>query len=245
MKSITKILLAAVLLTGTGYTYAKPAAATASAANDQQDRHLSGFNAINIAGSVDVYIVQGTSESVRVEAPKEYLDRIITEVDGGVLKIHDKHNSGWSWGNWGNHKKVAVYVTVKNVNEIGITGSADIFFKEGINANSLKLWVSGSGDVSGRIEVKTLDCAISGSGDMKLSGHAHDSNVSVSGSGDFEARGLATVSTAVHVSGSGDASINASDNVNASVSGSGDVTYTGGAQHVSKSKSGSGDISRG
>ncbi|MGZ3820533.1 MAG: GIN domain-containing protein, partial [Mucilaginibacter sp.] len=46
------------------------------------------------------------------------------------------------------------------------------------------------------------------------------------------------------VTGSGDASVNASSKVDASVSGSGDIKYTGGAKNVSSSKSGSGDIER-
>jgi hypothetical protein len=237
MKLLTKVLLFAALIMGAGHTYAKPADQT-------QDRHLSGFNAVDVAGSFDVYIVQGSSESVKVEAPTEVINKIVTEVEGGTLKIHDKHNSGWNWGNWfsSGHHKVAVYVTVKDIHEIGVTGSGDAFFKDGIHADNLRIRVSGSGDVWGKVEAKTLDCSISGSGDMKLSGRAESQNVSVSGSGDYEARGLATVNTVVHVSGSGDASINASSNIDASVSGSGDISYTGGAQHVMKSKSGSGDI---
>jgi hypothetical protein len=245
MKSIPKILLAAALLTGANYTFAKPhTVAKVRADNTTQDRHLTGFNAVNASGSFDVYIVQNGTESVKVEAPSDVIDHIVTEVDGGTLKIHDKNNSNWSWHSLVGHKKVAIYVTVKDINSIGITGSGDVFFKEGIKTSSLKIRVSGSGDVVGKVDVKSLECGISGTGDMKLSGHAETSSVQVSGSGDFTAKDLVTVNTSVHVSGSGDASINASDSVNASVSGSGDVSYTGGAQHIIKSKSGSGDISR-
>jgi len=247
MKSINTILLGAVLLSGATYTYAKTAAIVkvgdTPAANDVQDRHLSGFNAVDVEGSVDVYIVQGQTESVRVEAPAEMMDHIITEVNGSTLRIHDKNSSGWHWGGWSTHKKVAVYVSIREVHEIGITGSGDVYFKEGISAPSLRIRVSGSGDVLGKVETKNLDCSISGSGDMKLVGHADQQNVNVSGSGDYSARGLTTQNTAVRVSGSGDANVNVSGNLEAAVSGSGDVSYTGGAQHVMKSKSGSGDIS--
>jgi len=244
MKSLSKFLLAAVLLAGTGYTYATPAAMVkASSKRDVQDRHLSGFHAIEISGSYDVYITQGSSESVKVEAPADIMDHVITEVEDGVLKVHNKNESGWNWGGWNGHKKIAVYVTATSLNKLDVSGSGDAFFKDGLTAGDMKIKVSGSGDVSGKLDVKTLDCSISGSGDMKLSGHAESANVSVSGSGDYEAKGLATVNTAVHVSGSGDAGVNVSTNLEASVSGSGDVSYTGGAHNVVKSKSGSGDIS--
>lgn len=243
MKSLTKTLLVAALIISAGYTYAKPVKIVkTNAYYDTQDRHLSGFNAVDVEGSFDVYITQGSTESVIVDAPPDIMDHIVTEVTDGTLRIKDKRRNAWG-SSWSNHKKVTVRVTVRDVNAIGITGSGDVYFKDGIKAEKLKIKVSGSGDAAGKIEVKTLDCSVSGSGNIKISGHADDSNVSVSGSGDYSGRGLPTTNTTVQVSGSGNASINASSSITASVSGSGDVNYTGGAQHVIKSRSGSGDIS--
>ena len=239
------LLLAALLLSGSAYTFANPRAAAKISASRIEDRHLSGFNAVSVSNSADVYIKQGATESVKVEAPDDIIGHIITEVDGGVLKIHNKHDNDFHWGDlFGHHQRIIVYVTVKDVNSISVSGSGDVFFKEGITTNSLKLKVSGSGDLVGKIDVKALETGISGSGNVKLSGRADDSRISVSGSGDYSARGLITVNTAVHVSGSGDAEINASNKVDASVSGSGDIRYGGGAKNVSSSKSGSGEIGR-
>lgn len=244
MKSLTKLLLLAALATGTAdYTYAAPVTIVKTLQQTTQDRHLSGFRAIDLAGSFDVYITQGSTESVKVEAPANVIDRIITEVQDGVLKIHSKKDSNWN--NWGfGNRKMVIYVTAKDLNGVSVTGSGDIFFKEGISTNSLKLSVTGSGDMVGKINVKKLESRISGSGDMSLSGRADESSVSVVGSGDFKARDLVTVNTAVRVAGSGDATVNASNKVDASVSGSGDIHYTGGAKNISSSKAGSGDISR-
>ncbi len=244
MKSLPKILLAAALLSGAGYTYALPQPVAKIAFSDIVDRHLSGFEAVDVGGSFDVRITQGSTESVRVEAPADMMSHIITEVSNGVLKIYNKHEN-WNWGNlWGGHKKILVYVTIKNVNAVTVSGSGDVSFRDGLKANSLKIRVSGSGDVNGMVEVKTIECNISGSGDMKLAGRAESSAVSVSGSGDYSARDLATATTSVRVSGSGDAEVNASERLDAAVHGSGDVHYTGGVKNVSSSKTGSGDISR-
>jgi hypothetical protein len=206
-----------------------------------EDRHLSGFSAVSLGGSYDVYIVQGNTESVKVEAPDAELDRIITEVDNGVLKIYSKKS--WSNWNWGSSKKVAVYVSIRTVNSISVSGSGNMYFKEGLKAPSLKLRVSGSGDLLGKLNTKTLEATVSGSGDIKISGAADNVTVGVSGSGDYTARDLATASTSIRVSGSGDATINASQKIDASVSGSGDIRYTGGAQ-VTSSTHGSGSIHR-
>jgi hypothetical protein len=244
MKSLTKILLVAALVTSAGYTYAKPVKTIKTKAYyDTQDRHLSGFNGVSVEGSFDVYISQGSTESVIVDAPADQIDHVVTEVRDGSLIIKDKHKNGWG-NNWtGNHKKVVVHVTVRDINAIGISGSGDVYFRDGIRAEKLDIAVSGSGDAAGKIEVRKLDISVSGSGNIKINGHANDSNISVSGSGNYSGKELPTVNTNVEVSGSGNASINASSTIAAGVSGSGDVRYTGGAQHVIKSKSGSGDIS--
>jgi hypothetical protein len=244
MKSISKILLAALLLGSAAYAYAGAHPSAKIFTANTEDRHLSGFNAVSVEGPFDVYITQGNTESVKVEAPADVIGRILTEVKGGVLRVYSKREN-WHWGNWwGNHKKMAVYVTAKDLNSIHLSGSGDVFFKQGITTNSLKLSIVGSGDVTGSVNVKVLESSISGSGDMRLSGRADNSTVRVVGSGDFRARDLVTVNTAVHISGSGDASINASNKIDASVSGSGDIHYTGAAKNISSSKSGSGDISR-
>ncbi len=245
MRSLAKILFAALFLAAIAPSYAKSyPVATAITASEIVDRHLSGFNAVNVAGPYDVFIKQGAVESVKVEAPSDMMDRILTEVNNGVLKIYSRH-SNWNWGfSWGHHRKTIVYVVVKELNSINLSGSGNVSFKDGVTASALKLKITGSGDISGRVETKALESSISGSGDMRLSGHAGNSTVSVVGSGDFNARNLLTVSSSVRVSGSGDAYVNASDRVDASVVGSGDVHYSGAVKTINSKKSGSGDISR-
>ena len=244
MNTLSKLLVPALLLGTPVVTFAGLNPVIIISPADIVDRHLSGFNAVELGGSYDVYITQGSTESVKVEAPSDIMNHIITEVSGGVLKIYNKHD-GWNWGSWwGNHKKIAIYVSARELNAVSIAGSGDIFFKAGITANSLKLRINGSGDMLGKVNVKKLESSISGSGDMKLSGSAESSTVSVVGSGDFTARNLLTVNSAVRVSGSGDAEVNASDKVDAAIVGSGDIRYTGSVKNVSSSKTGSGDISR-
>src|ERR1700733_6299282 len=103
MKYIAKFLLAVLFVTGAANTFAKPVSIVKISTSETVDRHLSGFNAINVAGPFDVVITQGSNESVKVEAPHDVMDRILTEVNNGVLKIYSKHDT-FNWGNWwGNH----------------------------------------------------------------------------------------------------------------------------------------------
>jgi hypothetical protein len=233
---LTKFFVAALLLTVACNTFAKTNVSMAT-----EDRHITGFHAVDVAGSFDVYITQGTTESVKVEAPSDILKNILTDVKNGTLVIHTKDH--FSFHNIFGNKKMVVYVTIKNCNSIALTGSGDVYFKDGIAANDLRLSITGSGDVSGKVTAKNLSSSITGSGDLRVSGRADNSKVDVTGSGDFSGRDLTTNTTVVFVGGSGDASVYATSTLKASVSGSGDVHYGGNPHNVSKSKSGSGDIS--
>lgn len=227
---LIRILIVLVLVAGTTQTFAKSI----------EDRHLTGFHAVNVSGSFDVIITQGPTESVKVEAPADVIREVLTDVKGGTLNIHNKDHV--SWGNIFGNKKIVVYVSIKDVTGISLTGSGDVSFKGGINANSLRIQLTGSGDLGGRINAKYLEGSVTGSGDVKLSGHADDQKVNVTGSGDYTAGDLSTINTMVSVGGSGDASVNASESLKASVTGSGDIHYSGHPKNVAKSKTGSGDI---
>lgn len=245
MKSLTTVLLIASLAAGSISTSIS-APIKVSVAGDRteiQDRHLSGFSSIEASGSFDVFITQGSTESVKVEAEHDDLDKIVTEVKNGVLRIDNKRSKGGMSWDWGNRKRV-VRVVVRNLNAVSVNGSGDVAFNEGLRTQSLSLMVRGAGDVEGRIEADNLECGLSGSGDVALSGRANNLSLKVSGSGDCDARKLETVNASVRLSGSGDATVNASQRVDAKLSGSGDIRYTGTAKQISTSKSGSGDISR-
>ncbi|RVT98194.1 DUF2807 domain-containing protein [Mucilaginibacter limnophilus] len=241
MKSLTKLMLAVVLTIGSAVTaVANTAVAIVKPAYNTEDRHLSGFNAVEVAGSFDVIIMQSSTESVKVDAPANVLKRIVTEVKGGVLKIYTQKGD---W-NWDGDDHVVVHVSAKSLNSIALAGSGDVKFDGGIKGTSLALKLSGSGDVSGKVDVTNLETSIVGSGDIKVTGRAQNSVVKVAGSGDFTGTNLITTNTTVNVVGSGDARVNASQKVNAAIAGSGDVYYTGGATNISSSTSGSGDISK-
>lgn len=242
MKSTLKLFFLAFLLSATGkITFAASVKISPSRSMEVQDRKVAGFHAVVSSGSFDVIVKQGNSESVKVEADADVINEIITEVRNGTLLIHSKNTH--NWGNFWNNRKIVIYVVAKDLNSIGLSGSGDLRIENEFNTNNLELRLSGSGDFEGKINVKNLEAAISGSGDFNIGGKADESTISISGSGDFDGGSLITKSTAIRVSGSGDATIYASEKVEASVNGSGDVHYRGHPKSVSKVAHGSGDIS--
>jgi hypothetical protein len=251
MKLISKLLLSAAFLVAGKAGFAQSPGEIHEATYTITTRNLQGFSSIRLQGPFNVYIRQGNEESVKLDAPEEILGRIITEVYGGELNIHNAHDywgdgfKSWygqkSW--WSTHKRVSVYITVKNLERLSVSGSGGVFFSGGLTAASLHLRLVGSGKMEGKVDVKKLLATMSGSGHITLAGTAGSSTVHISGSGNFAGRDLVTVSSAVHVSGSGHAEVNATENIDAALSGSAHVSYTGTAK-LSTSKSGSGGVSR-
>ena len=62
-----------------------------------KERTISGhFDQIEVSRGMDVYLAQGQTESVKVQADENLHDIIITKVDGNTLKIYVDKNIGRS-----------------------------------------------------------------------------------------------------------------------------------------------------
>jgi hypothetical protein len=198
--------------------------------------NVADFKGFGLAFSGNVYVQQGSKQSVTVEGQQNIIDNIVTVVENGYWKIRfDKNVS--------NYDKLNVYITVPTLNAANLSGSGNIkgqnTFKD---LGDLEVHLSGSGNINLSFEGQKVDTKVSGSGDIALSGKATAINLAISGSGDIYAKDLAVDSAQVQISGSGDANVNAKNDLNVRVSGSGDVFYRGRPRLNSK-VSGSGEVS--
>jgi putative autotransporter adhesin-like protein len=80
---------------------------------------------------------------------------------------------------------------------------------------------------------------MSGSATITAAGTADDQDLNISGSGRYQAEQLRSKSVKINMSGSGTASVHASDMLDVHMSGSGTLTYTGDPKRVTQDISGS------
>jgi len=197
---------------------------------------LPTIHSVCLGFSGDVYIKQGRSQSISIEAQQNIMDNITMDVRGGKWKINFDENVKQC-------ENVKVYITMTDLEELCLTGSGMIKGENHFaNLDDVELGVSGSGDIILSMDSDRVDLGISGSGGIDLSGTANALDVGVSGSGDVEAFDFITADCEVSISGSGDIEVNATQSLVVSVSGSGDVEYKGNPASVKSSSSGSGDI---
>jgi Putative auto-transporter adhesin, head GIN domain len=184
-----------------------------------ETRNLAAFTKIANAGSWDIDLKEGDSESVYIQAKNTKLSEIITEVVDGTLKIYKKQVGMYKYNE---NSRVKLVVTYRNLKVISCSGSGDMYARSPIKTPNLTIAMAGSGDFEGEMQTDNLDLNISGSGDFTLSGEAKQQYINISGSGDVNGKKLRGDTAKVNVSGSGDV-ILAVKNIQSNISGSGEV----------------------
>jgi hypothetical protein len=204
-----------------------------------QQRNISNFNALEVSGSIDVYVTQGAEYAVKVEAEENLMDYIIVEKDGDALDVHFKDNHSIT-----SHSPVKVYVTAPSYSHLAVSGSGDIISQTKItHSNKLDIDIAGSGDIRVEVDAPAVSAEIGGSGSIFLKGTTRDFSAEIAGSGELKAYDLLSENMDIDIAGSGDAEVYASKKLDISVAGAGNVNYKGNPT-VSQSIAGSGNIKK-
>jgi hypothetical protein len=220
-----------------------------------EERIISGFTSVELDIDATLFVTQGSDYSVKVEAQENLMDAIKTEVVGSELRIKEKHCIN-------KHDPIKIYVTMPHIENLTLGGSGSIitasrieatYFhaevagsgmfigSDSIIADYCKTTIAGSGNLSlfGRFGNMTTE--ISGSGNINLKGVGNDNDIEIDGSGDVHAFDLPVKTCSINISGSGNAEVNVSEQLDVNISGSGDVFYYG-SPIVSVNTSGSGSV---
>lgn len=125
--------------------------------------------------------------------------------------------------------------------ESDVSGSGNIELSG--KCKSFNSDVSGSGKVVMSLTASgDADFGVSGSGKIEASGSASRVKASISGSGKVSASNLETNSCEVRITGSGDVEINVKNELDANITGSGNVRYKGNPSKINSHSSGSGHV---
>jgi len=174
---------------------------------------LTGFDGIDVSGVYDVEIEVGESYSIRLEGREREMEYARVEVDGNRLELGQKKRKK----RWGNRKSIQAWITLPALNELGVSGVADVN-AQNIQSQSFKLRTSGVADVN-------------------LSGECGFIKANLSGVSDVDGKELICKDGDVNLSGVSDLKIYTSESIDASVSGVGDVDVYGKPSKVEKSVS--------
>lgn len=205
------------------------------------NRNEGNFDGVKTAGSFDLYITQGDSYSVRIEAEENLIKYIITEVENGTLKVKIKNGI-----NLRPKRDMKVFVTAPRYKEIGIAGSGNISSESALTSDDgMEFAIAGSGDIRvTQVDAPKVTVRISGSGSASLGGSTRDAVYRIAGSGDIKCKELKSENTEVHIAGGGSVWSYCSQNLDVHIAGSGDVYYAGNPVNVKQKIAGSGSLKK-
>jgi hypothetical protein len=184
-----------------------------------ESRVAGRFGKLKSLFSGDVVVHHGDADGIVVEADKNIVPLVRTEIQGDTLVISSAVSYSTS-------RPVKVAVTVSKSSRLP------------------DLELIGSGDISMHgIDQAELSVNLKGSGDVSLSGAATRVKLSLMGSGDIDARRLKGEDVTIDLLGSGDIEASSSEKVSVTLVGSGDVDVTGSPKTVKSSSLGSGNLS--
>jgi hypothetical protein len=189
-------------------------------------RSLSGsFTAISVSSGIDLYLSQGTEESLAVSASdQKHLDRLITEVVNGTLKIY-YDNKGVTWKS--ENRKLKAYVSFKTLQKLNVSSGSDAKVNGSINAADFNLDVSSGAVFKGDITAKTLTVDLSSGASINISGKSDKLKVEVSSGADFKGYDLVTDYCDASASSGAGVHVTINKELNAKASSGGDIHYKG------------------
>ncbi|MCO4291965.1 DUF2807 domain-containing protein [Solitalea sp. MAHUQ-68] len=202
-----------------------------------EERAIGEINAVESSGEFTIILHKDSISSVRIYAEDNIIPELTTQLKGNkTLSIYYRdHRTKYV------HGKVEIYVPVKNLNSVDLSGSGSIKNTNNTVSENLKLNISGSGTINMVIVGQNLTSSLSGSGLIQLQGSVINNNQTISGSGKIKSFGLTSENAKVNISGSGDSEVNVSKTLDATISGSGNVIYMG-TPVVNVNISGSGKV---
>ena len=202
-----------------------------------ETRELDTFSGIELKSSANIYVTQGDKQEVRIEAEDNLIGKITTVIKNNSLVVDADDNIRFT-------KPVTIYLTVKDLCLVELTGSGNIVTRSQFQCEFMNLKLSGSGDIRVMVDSKSLKANLSGSGNLDLKGSSSETDIRISGSGNIDARELNSFRSAVAISGSGTSTVDVKNDLNVTITGSGNVYYVEEPGKISSKIIGSGEISK-
>ena len=205
----------------------------------EENRPVEPFSAIDIGGVLNVYLTQGDTETVTVEADENLLDLIITENRGNTLVVKLKKGVDIKKA-----KEKNVYITLRAIDELEVSGVVNVKSTNALTADAFDLDIGGVSNTDLELRCNQLDAQADMVGNLTLRGEVQEANIRNGGVGSLKAFDLKVDRLTIKNSGVGSAEVQAQDEISITSSGVGSVRYKGDPVVKELSTSGVGKVKK-
>lgn len=190
-----------------------------------ETRTLQQFDILQVEDGINVYLSIDTFFEVRIEAGKNLIPLISTEVSNSKLVIQNNNKCNWvrSYKN-----EINAYVTTTNIVEINHNGYGEIMTIDTIKTEHIQISSYNHGIVELELNVKSSSCYLEGSGDLILKGYSGVNQIYAMGNFWVKCSGLETGYTYLWSYTTGDCFIKATKEIGAYIYSRGNIYYSGG-----------------
>lgn len=204
-----------------------------------QSRDINGFDRLEVSGGLDVYIMQDSSFSVKVDADENLQDYIIIEKKGNTIVIRQKNNT-----NLRSTGKIKIHVSAPAFHRLEASGASNITGDNLISTNDqIEIEATGASDIELELKCPKVDTHINGASGILLKGQTKELTIEGSGASHAKCYELLSETTSVDISGASHADVFASVKLDAEASGASTISYKGNAT-VTKSESGASNVEK-
>ncbi len=212
---------------------------TLSGDGNVQEKHyeIDEFNSLKLGGSLNIVLTEGDKPGLIVETDENLHPHINIESEDKVLNIYSNRDIVLR------PTKLNIYITYTSLEKILTSGASKITTETLISSESFILEISGACSGELHIETENLKTDVSGAASIRLKGTASLHNITLSGASSLKAEELITEKTVIRLSGAGSATIYASEDLDATLSGVGSIKYAGDPKTKNTNVSGIGKIS--
>jgi len=202
-----------------------------------EDRTInSNFNEIKVQQGIQVFLTQGNSTELKVEADENIIDLLITEVKDNELKIYFEKNVNKA-------KSRNVYLTANEISKIRTSSGAMIKTENTLETNTLELDSSSGSSIKVTVNASEIISSSSSGSNIHVYGKTKSFSASASSGSSIDADKLETVNTSAKVSSGANIDVNVSGKLVAKASSGGSIDYEGNPTEVNKDTSSGGSVS--
>lgn len=195
------------------------------------------FYVVKGSSGLDVYLTEGDSPKIVVEADENLHEYIETSIEDGKLNIRTTKNIRRA-----DARKV--HVTYTTLEGIEASSGADVKVLSQVKAENLTLKSSSGADLELDVYTRELTAAASSGSRIKLSGSAKNSSLKASSGSDIKAQELETLTCEAQASSGADITIKVLNTLEGKASSGGSIKYYGDPSEVASIKSSSGGTLR-
>ena len=203
-----------------------------------ENRNLAAFTSVDVAGSIDIELIQGDKNEVVVEGDDNILKYVETISSDGVLSVRLKQNTNLR------NFTLRLRLTSPIYKEITAAASSQIISKNTLtSSDKITVKASSSSDITLQLDAPTVFADASSSAEITLLGKTKQLDANASSSSNLKLENLKAETVTANAGSSSSIDVFASVKLDANANSSAEINYTGGTKNVQKKESSSGSVS--